>query len=312
MGALDDRLLPVFAAQHWLVRTGDIREAGGDQGSAPYRVGIKRWDAADVGVYHLTGAPRTWESRLLAPVLSIGGGACASHTSAAVLHGVPGFGRGTPEITIPRGMEHRRADVRVHTSTDLDRCAPVDIDGVPSTSLERTLLDVGRVIGDVRLLRSIEWARRRELTDWPQLIRMLVVHARRGRPGIQRMRRVIVANMDRREVTDSDFELLVLALLAEHGMPTPVLHHRIHDGERFVAEVDLAYPDLRITIELDGDVHLLPEVRERDLPRQNDLVLTGWTVLRFSYARLRQRPASIVAEVRDAIARAQRASAPTT
>ena len=65
-----------------------------------------------------------------------------------------------------------------------------------------------------------------------------------------------------------------------------------------MAEVDLAYPELRIAIEIDGKVHLQPEVRERDLPRQNDLVLLGWTVLRFTWTRYTTRPASVVAEVR--------------
>ncbi len=47
-------------------------------------------------------------------------------------------------------------------------------------------------------------------------------------------------------------------------------------------------------------IHLFDEVRERDLPRQNDLVLRGWAVLRFSKARVLRRPESIVAEVRQA------------
>jgi very-short-patch-repair endonuclease len=42
-----------------------------------------------------------------------------------------------------------------------------------------------------------------------------------------------------------------------------------------VAEVDLAFPELKIAIEVDGGVHLLEEVHERDLPRQNQLVLLG-------------------------------------
>lgn len=96
-------------------------------------------------------------------------------------------------------------------------------------------------------------------------------------------------------------ELLVLGLLRESGLPEPVLHHRIYDGDRFVAEVDLAHPQWKIAIECDGDIHLLPEVRERDLPRQNDLVLLGWTVLRFSWERSRARPERIVSEVRAAI-----------
>ena len=188
----------------------------------------------------------------------------------------------------------------MHTSTDLDRCTPTLIDGIPVTDVARTILDVGRLVGDRRLARTIEGARREGQTDWSRLISTLARHARRGRPGVARLRRVIVANAHREEITDSDLELLVIALVVESGLPEPVLHHRIFDGTRFVAEVDLAYPELRIVIELDGKVHLLPEVRERDLPRQNDLVLLGWTVLRFTWARYADRPASVVAEVRAA------------
>jgi very-short-patch-repair endonuclease len=112
---------------------------------------------------------------------------------------------------------------------------------------------------------------------------------------------VILAHADRTEITDSDFELLVLAAIAEHGLPAPVLHHRVVEGGRFVAEVDLAYPDLRVAIELDGRVHLQPEVRERDLPRQNDLVLLGWTVLRFSWHRFANHPERVIAEIRAAM-----------
>jgi hypothetical protein len=266
-------------------------------------VRTERWQHVDVGVFRLAGVPLTWQGRLLAPILGIGDGAVASHFAAAALHGIDGFGRGVPEISIPRGHEHRRTAVRVHTSTDLDRCRTVTLDGIPATDLARTILDIGRRVGDRRLLRAIEWGRRAELLDWPAMIRTLAHHARRGRPGIQRLRRVIVANVDRTEVTDSDFELLVLALLAEAGLPTPVLHHRVLAGERFVAEVDLAYPELKIAIELDGAVHLRSDVRERDLPRQNDLVLEGWVVLRFTWQRFADRPDRLVAEVREAIRR---------
>jgi hypothetical protein len=168
------------------------------------------------------------------------------------------------------------------------------------TDVARTILDIGRVVGDRRLARTIEGARRAGQTDWSRLIATLARHARRGRPGVARLRRVIAANAHREEITDSDLELLVIALLVEAGLPEPVLHHRIFNGDRFVAEVDLAYPELRIAIELDGKVHLQPEVWERDLPRQNDLVLLGWTVLRFTWNRSTNRPASVVAEVRAA------------
>ena len=301
MGQLDDRLMPVFAAQHWLVSRADVRRMGGTWRQERLRVERGAWEVADNGVYRLAGAPTTWESRTLAPILAIGGRTRASHHCAAALHGIPGHGQGSAEISIERGLGFRRDHVRVHTSTDLDRSDPVVVRGVPCTNLPRTILDLARTASDRRILQAIEWGRRSKRTDWSELISTLARHARRGRPGIRRLRRVIMANAHRDEVTDSDFELLVLAFLAEHGAPEPIVHHRVFDGLRFVAEVDLAYPHLKIAIELDGSTHLERDVRERDLPRQNDLVLLGWTVLRFSWTRFTQRPDAVLAEIRAAI-----------
>lgn len=305
MTTLDHELLPAFARQHWLATAADVRAAGGTQDAIDRRLRTGRWEVADRGVYRLVGPPPTWRTSLLAPILSAGPAARASHFAAAALHGLPGYPESTPELTIPRGQGQRRSDARVHTSTDLDRSALVVVDAIPVTDVARTILDLARTVGDKRLARTIENARRAKATDWERLISTLARHARRGRPGIRRLRRVIAANAHRTEVTDSDFELLVIALLLEHGLPEPVLHHRVTDGDRFIAEVDLAYPELRIAIELDGRVHLDAEVRELDLPRQNDLLLSGWIVLRFTWRRFQERPQSIVAEVRDARRRAQ-------
>jgi hypothetical protein len=301
---LDHDLLPTFARQHWLASAADVRTAGGTQGAIDRRLRTGRWELADRGVYRLVGPPPSWRTSLLAPILSAGPRARASHFAAAALHGIPGYPESTPELTIPRGQGQRRPDLKVHTSTDLERSTLVVVDAIPVTDVARTILDLARTVGDKRLGRTIENARRLKATDWDQLISTLARHARRGRPGIRRLRRVIARNAHRDEITDSDFELLVLALLLESGLPEPVLHHRVTDGERFVAEVDLAYPELRIAIELDGRVHLDEARRELDLPRQNDLILCGWIVLRFTWQRFRDRPESIVAEVRDARRRA--------
>ncbi len=208
-----------------------------------------------------------------------------------------------------RGLSHRRPGSLVHTSTDLERARPLPIDGIMTTGFDRTVLDLARRTSPQQVLRLLEHGRRRQLTTWASVIQTLRDHARRGRPGIARLREVVLANVHRDEVTDSDFELLFIALLLEHGLPEPVLHHRVMDGSRFVAEVDLAYVPERVALELDGAIHLDRTVRERDLPRQNDLILLGWTVLRFTWARFVQRPLAVVQEVRTALAHA-RASQP--
>ena len=68
-----------------------------------------------------------------------------------------------------------------------------------------------------------------------------------------------------------------------------------------IAEIDLAYPHLKIAIELDGKVHQADDVFERDRPRQNRIALEGWIILRFTWATFRDRTDEIVREVRAAI-----------
>lgn len=306
MGKLDRALADAAAQQLGLVTLGDAQRAGAGSDQLHDRWRSGRLERLAPAVYRVAGAPATADQLMLANLLSIDRPAAVSHLAAARRFGVPGYDRATPEISVPRGTRVVREGVRVHESTDLDRCRIVDVDGVPTTEAARMLLDLGRYVGPQRLLRNIEWCRRRDLVDWPTLIETLAAHARRGRPGIRKLRAAIDANAHRIEVTDSDLELLVLSLIREHELPEPVLHHEVWDGDRFVAEVDLAYPERRIAMECDGPVHLEPAVHERDLARQNDLVLVGWQVLRFTPERYWTRRLSIVSEVRAAYFSADR------
>jgi very-short-patch-repair endonuclease len=296
MTELDHRIADVAARQRGLVTIADVER----RQLLTTRAAAGRLIRAERGVYAINGLPPDDDRALLATRLTTRGRFGVSHLAAARRLGIPGYSTAPLEVSVDRGVRLRRPGLRVHESSDLDRCRIIEIDGVPVTDPARTLLDLARFIGPMRLLRNIEWCRRRGLVGWSDLITTLLAHARRGRPGIRRFREVLAANSHREEVTDADLEVLVLALLREHGLPEPVLHHEVWDGHRFVAEVDLAYPERMIAMECDGDVHLEEEVRERDLPRQNDLVLLGWMVLRFTPQRYRLHPTGIVAEVRDA------------
>ncbi len=298
-----DRVIAELArGQHSIFLGRQAVERGVTRKMLQRRVASGRLTAVAPDVFLVGGAVMTWEAKLLGLVLSAGDGALASHRAAAALWGFEGFNRGTPELSVPRGQRFRRPSTRVHESTDLHRCGIRTRQGIPVTDPARTLLDLARRLSDHRLTLAVESARRLKLTSWSELIATLASHARCGRPGITRLRRVIAASVHREEVTDSDFELLVLALLVESGLPEPVVHHviRAADG-RPLAEVDLAYPHLKIAIELDGGDHQRRDVFERDRPRQNRLVLEGWIVLRFTWDALRDRPGEILASVRGAM-----------
>lgn len=299
---IEEKVSSLAAAQHGLVSCRQLADIGLSTASIGRRVASSRWVRADRGVIRLAGAPVTWESRVLAAVLAAGKGAVASHRTAAVLHGLDGFRQGDPEVTVLNGRRFRRDGVLTHQSRDLDKVVPTIVSSIPVTRVERTLLDLGQVVRLTTVQLALDDARRQRLTDWDRLLGCLVLHARRGRDGVGALRKVLESHSAELAVTDSGFERLVLVRLAEAGLPTPVLQHEVQVAGR-TYRLDLAYPDRRLAIELDGSIHLRRDVWERDHIRQNDLVLAGWTVLRFTWRDYKDRQSHMIQAIRAALAR---------
>ena len=83
----------------------------------------------------------------------------------------------------------------------------------------------------------------------------------------------------------------VTQVLRLPGLPPPVQQHRVVllDGRR--VDLDAAWPQARVAVELDGAAfHGSRDQRERDLRRDTALAAPGWVVLRFSYRRLTTDP----------------------
>jgi very-short-patch-repair endonuclease len=66
--------------------------------------------------------------------------------------------------------------------------------------------------------------------------------------------------------------------------------------------LDLAYPDVLLAIEYDGEDHRRQERARRDLLREAALTSAGWKILRFDADVVLFRPERIVAEVRAELA----------
>jgi very-short-patch-repair endonuclease len=87
-------------------------------------------------------------------------------------------------------------------------------------------------------------------------------------------------------------------LIHEAGLPAPILQHVVRDGAgRFLGQEDLAWPDRRVLVEFDGNVHRERRVFVDDLRRQNGLVLARWTVLRFTSADVLRRSDQVIAAI---------------
>jgi very-short-patch-repair endonuclease len=307
MSSIDRAVATRAATQHALITARQFAELGGTATMARHRLRTGRWSKAAEGVFRIGGAPVTWHSHVLAAVLAGGPGAVASHRTAGALHGLDGCRRGTPEVTVPRNHRYRPRGVKVHESTDLHLAPIVPVDGIPTTAVPRTLVDLGAVMPTHRVHLAVDHARRHALTNWDQLLDVLVAHARRGRRGVGALRAILDQHHDEVAVTGSRAERLLVTLLVQAGLPGPVLQHEVEEGGRRY-RLDFAYPQARVAIEYDGTQHTEREVWERDHPRQNAIVLTGWTVLRYTRRMYLREPERIVREVRRALAQARPAA----
>jgi very-short-patch-repair endonuclease len=75
-----------------------------------------------------------------------------------------------------------------------------------------------------------------------------------------------------------ELERMFARKLKRSALPPPDRQFRV--GKR---KIDFAYPKFKIAIELDGLGHAAGAVFRDDRRRQNELVLQGWLVLRFTY-----------------------------
>jgi hypothetical protein len=97
---------------------------------------------------------------LFAASLWSGSAAVVSHRTAARLHrleGVPGRRPDEPiELTVPLARKLKAPGFLVHRTRKLDRADRTIVDGIPVTSLARTLVDLSTSLGDRRMALALD------------------------------------------------------------------------------------------------------------------------------------------------------------
>lgn len=112
-------------------------------------------------------------------------------------------------------------------------------------------------------------------------------------------RRLVLA--DSRNEPWSAAERLTHRLLREDGITGWRTNYLIRLRHRQIF-VDLAFPQARRAVEIDGfQFHSTPAAFQSDRARDNDLVLAGWRVLRFTWQDVTERPAVVLAAIRLAL-----------
>lgn len=257
------------------------------------------WRCVATEVYADASVPLSVAARRWAAVLACGTDAVLSHSSAALAWGMPVIEPRRPEVSVPTDA-HRKpgAGVRVRRATvpAAEVCA---MDGLPTTSRRRTVLDCLLVLPEPDGRRLLDRALQQRWVTLEEMVGQVGAAARRW--GAPRARRVVGAADPG---TAAHSERVLQRLLRAAGVEGWVPNHpvRLPDGSR--AFVDVAFPTRLLAVEVDGWAwHSDPERFRRDRTRQNLLVAGGWTVLRFTWADLVEQPERVVHAITEALVR---------
>ena len=276
--------------QDGVITSEQARAAGLSRRSVQRRVQSGQWRRCGRGVYFVDDRPFSDAARIRAAVWGHGSQAAASGLTAASWHGLTRFAPDIVEVTVPRDSHGRRHEGTRVRRRDLQRCDVVELKGVRVTSLSLTVVEAAAQRGGGAKL--LDTALQQRHVDLPSLWR---THLRnKGRTGAPRSRLLFQAAAGG---AHSVAERILHQLLRDAGIGGWKANYRV-GGYR----VDVGFPAQKVAIEVDGFAfHSDPDAFQIDRRRQNDLVLLGWQVLRFTWLDLTAYPDRVIALIRSAI-----------
>jgi very-short-patch-repair endonuclease len=224
----------------------------------------------------------------MAAVLAYGRGAVLSHRAGAALWGIRGGSRS--EVTVPRGRKPREG-IHVHWA-NLPADEVTTHHDIPVTTVPRTLFDLSAVVQRDELRGAFRQAEQLRLTD-PLGVGPLIERYPR-KPGIPILRAIFEEARRGLNIVRSDFEERFQAFLLNAGLSIPSTNVRIEDFE-----VDCAWPDQRLIVELDArSTHDSHDGFEQDRVRDRRLEAAGWRVIRVTWRQLHDTPGELEADLR--------------
>jgi very-short-patch-repair endonuclease len=218
-----------------------------------------------------------------------------SGRTAGWLHGLDLRPCDPVEVTLPLSSHTSRLAGIALRRSDVSAGETVTRRGYPTTSVVRTLADLGRCLPLVEAVAALDLALHERLLKSEDLRSWVWAHPRY--PGIGRLRRTIELA---EPATESVMETRLRLLLVIARLPRPQAQVSLYDDlGHFLGRPDFYYPLHRLALEYDGAYHR--ENLTGDNRRQNRLVDAGYRLLRFTAADVLSAPDSVVALVRRAL-----------
>jgi very-short-patch-repair endonuclease len=285
--ARDATVAALAGEQHGVVGRTQLLRLGLSAQTIDRSVRSGRLHVLHRGVYAVGHRVLTTDGRWMAAVLAAGTDAVLSHVSAAAAWDLMPRRVGAVHVTIPGDPGRRtRRGIRVHRSGTLTPAQTTLCRGIPITTPERTIIDLGRTLDGRPLEHLVDLADQRGLVDFD--------HLREANPASLRA----VLSRYRPAPTRSELEERFLRLCDDHGIPRPETNVRIEG-----IEIDFLWRNARLIVEVDGYAyHRSPSTFESDRERDVTLTAANWTVLRFTWTHVSRRQEWIAATIRARLA----------
>jgi len=243
------------------------------------------------GVYRVGHTAPSTEAKYMAAVLAAGEGAAISGCAAAhlmrLLKGTP------PPPEVVSRTEREIAGVETRQIRDLRRNETWIYQGIPCTTVARTLVDLAAVLPEDALAKAVHEATVRYRTR-PEQVEAILARRPRSK-GAAKLRRILRGDT---RVSLSKLERRFLVLLSENGLELPETNTRI--GNLYV---DCRWPTRKLTIELDGyRYHATRHAWERDRKREREARRRGDDFRRFTWSDVFEHPGELLQELRPILA----------
>jgi hypothetical protein len=170
------------------------------------------------------------------------------------------------------------------------------VEGIPATSVARTILDLAWKLRGDQLARVLARAEDLGLLNVDDL--HAVIERNRGHHGAKRLRHAL-ATYERPIYSRSELERRFVAHLVQAGLPRPTT-----GWNEVRHELDVYWPERLFAVELDTfETHGTRASFEGDRDRDLALALAGIETIRVSELQFRREPNAIAAKVATLLAR---------
>ena len=285
------------ASQYGLVALWQVeRRLGLNVKAIDKRVAMGRLHRVHQGVYCVGHPLLSRKGHLMAAVLSCGSDAVLSHRSAAFLHGILDDNRNRVDVIAPNRRGRAPKSIAAHRDGTLTSTDKVVIDGIPCTSLARTLLDIAATQSASTLAFAVNQAEVEEVFDLTEVVELL--GRSKGRRGVARLRLAIEIHDPQEQEARRELEKKLLRLFKRSDFPAPEVNgHLLVDGISIMP--DFLWRDARLIVEADSRrVHGTATAFEKDRQRDQRLAGAGWTVIRVTWNQVTNEPERLTRTLR--------------